>query len=58
VRVVPIALVPREFDALVHLGYLAPEVRGDRDAVQRALRGYVMERLLKDVPPIWNDISE
>jgi hypothetical protein len=58
VRVVPIALVPREFDALVHLGYLAPEVRGDRDAVQRALRGYVAERLRKDVPPVWDDEPE
>jgi len=44
-----IPLAQRELDALVHLGYLEPEVRGDRDAVQRALEGYVTDRLLTDV---------
>jgi hypothetical protein len=49
VRLVMIPLAQRELDALVHLGYLEPEVRGDRDAVQRALEGYVTDRLLTDV---------
>jgi hypothetical protein len=49
VRVVPIHLGQREIDALVHLGYLEPELRSDRGAMQSALEGYVTDRLLTDV---------
>jgi hypothetical protein len=58
VRVVPVSLNDRELDALVELGHLEPGERSDRRAVQRALRGYVNQRLMKDVPPVWSDDTE